>query len=66
MTSPKTEYKSKVTVDTGLTRGRIPCPLLRAIGARPGDYLIFRPVGKNEARVRVSRPGRKPAKAKSR
>ncbi|HKR01973.1 MAG TPA: hypothetical protein VJT09_14930 [Pyrinomonadaceae bacterium] len=38
----RSEYQSKVTADTGLTRGRIPCPLLNALGARPGDHLVFR------------------------
>ena len=59
MTSPKTEYKSKITVDTGLTRGRVPCRLLKMMGARPGDYLIFRPTNKGEAVIRMSRPRKK-------
>ena len=48
-------YRSKVTVDTGLTRGRVPCPLLNAMGARPGDQLVFRLTDSGEAIVRVSR-----------
>ena len=36
------EYRSKVTDDNGLVRGRVPCPLLTDMGARAGDYLTFR------------------------
>ena len=65
MTSRKIEYKSKVTVDTGLTRGRVPCQLLRKLGARPGDYLIFPLASSDKAVVRVSRATEKSSKGKS-
>ncbi len=64
MTSPKTEYQAKVTRDTGLARGRVPAPLLRVMGARPGDYLIFRLAGRGQASVRVSRAGKKSGQGK--
>ena len=59
------EYQSKVTVDTGLTRGRVPCKLLKSMGAQPGDHLIFRLNHRGEAVVRVIRARKKPGKSKS-
>jgi hypothetical protein len=53
------EYRAKVTNETGLTRGRVPCPLLQAIGARPGDRLIFRHNDSNEVVMRLSRARKK-------
>jgi hypothetical protein len=64
----KADYRAKVTDDKGLTRGRVPCPLLSAMGARPGDYMIFRLMRSGEAIMRMSRSketGRAP-KAKGR
>jgi antitoxin component of MazEF toxin-antitoxin module len=55
MTSPKTEYRAKITVDTGMARGRVPTPLLKQIGARPGDYLTFRLVSTGEVVMRLLR-----------
>lgn len=52
------EYQSKVTADTGLTRGRVPAPLLKHIGARPGDRLIFRVEDAGRVAMHLSR-GRK-------
>ena len=56
------EYQSKVTADTGLTRGRVPAPLLNHIGARPGDRLIFRMDDSGKAVMSLARVVRKPAK----
>jgi bifunctional DNA-binding transcriptional regulator/antitoxin component of YhaV-PrlF toxin-antitoxin module len=56
------EYQSKVTEDTGLARGRVPSPLLKDMGARPGDRLIFRVDESGQVTVRLSRPGKKPGK----
>ncbi len=56
------EYQSKVTEDTGLTRGRIPAPLLRHIGAKPGDRLIFRVDEAGKVAVSLARLKKKPAK----
>ena len=55
----KDEYRARVTDDTGLTRGRVPCPLLRDIGARPGDRLIFRLDDANKVVMRLSRARKK-------
>lgn len=62
----ETEYRAKVIADTGVTRGRVPSPLLRELGARPGDYLIFRLSKRGEAIMRISRSKRanRPAKAR--
>jgi hypothetical protein len=60
----KVEYQAKVTDDGGLTRGRVPCPLLSAIGARPGDYLTFRLADTNKVVMHLSRLRRKSAKGK--
>jgi hypothetical protein len=60
------EYKAKVTVDTGMARGRVPTPLLKQIGARPGDYLIFRLVSAGEVVMRLSRSRPKLGKERSR
>jgi hypothetical protein len=56
------EYQSKVSTDAGLTRGRIPTPLLVAVGAKVGDYLIFRVTTTGKAIVRLMRA--KPDKKK--
>lgn len=64
----ETEYRAKVIADTGVTRGRVPSPLLRELGARPGDFMIFRQSGKGEAMMRISRSKitKRPAKARKR
>ena len=56
------EYQSKVTKDTGLARGRVPAPLLKDMGARPGDRLIFRVDESGKAVMSLARASRKPAK----
>lgn len=40
MTS-RDEYRAKITDDNGIARGKIPAPLVRDLGAEPGDYMIF-------------------------
>jgi hypothetical protein len=66
MTSQRTEYRAKVTVDTGMARGRVPTPLLKQIGARPGDYLTFRLVSTGEVVMRLLRGAGKQGKGKRR
>jgi len=39
------EYKAKLTSDSGVLRGKIPSPLVRELGGRPGDYLVFNSSG---------------------
>lgn len=51
----ETRYQAKITDDNGLTRGRVPCPLLKKMGARPGDFMIFRFADSGGAIMRVSR-----------
>lgn len=51
----KSEYQAKVIDDRGLTRSRVPTPVLNAMGARPGDSVIFRLTDRNEAIMHVSR-----------
>ena len=53
------EYRAKVTDDNGLTRGRVPCPLLSEMGARPGDHLTFRLDESNQVVMSLSRPKQK-------
>lgn len=35
-------YQAKVTDDNGITRAKVPSPLLRDLGAKPGQYVVFR------------------------
>jgi hypothetical protein len=65
MTSPKSEYRAKITTDTGMARGRVPTPLLKLMGARAGDYLTFRLVSTGEVVMRLLRGTGKPSKRKS-
>jgi hypothetical protein len=65
MTSQRTEYRAKVSTDTGMARGRVPTPLLKHIGARPGDYLTFRLVSTGEVVMRLSRSVEKPRKSRT-
>ena len=60
------EYRAKVTDDGGLLRGRVPCPLLRDIRARPGDQIVFRLDDSNKVVMRLlARAGKKAAKGGS-
>jgi hypothetical protein len=60
------EYRAKVTSDNGLVRGRVPCPLLNDMGARRGDYLIFRQDDSGRVAMELSRLRKKPAKRSKR
>jgi hypothetical protein len=60
------EYRAKVTDDNGLKRGRVPCPLLNDIGARRGDYLIFRQEDSGKVVMELSRLRKKAAKGSKR
>ena len=55
MRTDKTEYRARVTDDAGLTRGKVPSPLLRTMGARAGDDMIFSLTGSGKAVMRLSR-----------
>lgn len=53
-TEPR-EYKAMISDEGGVVRGRIPSPLVREMGARPGDYMVFRTDGKGTVTVFVAR-----------
>lgn len=53
--SDATEFQAKLADDNGMTRGKIPAPLLRKMGARPGDYMNFRLADTGEAVMRLAR-----------
>ncbi len=52
------EYQAKVTDDAGILRGKIPSPLVRDLGARAGDYIVFRRDDAGRVQVSVARAGR--------
>jgi hypothetical protein len=49
------EYQAKVTNDSGILRGKIPSPLVRNLGARAGDYILFRSDGAGNVSVSLAR-----------
>jgi hypothetical protein len=52
------DYQAKVTNDSGILRGKIPSPLVRELGARAGDYILFRSDGAGNVRVSLARSRR--------
>jgi hypothetical protein len=49
------EYRARLANDAGVIRGKIPSPLVRELGGRPGDYMVFRAEGSGRVTVSVSR-----------
>lgn len=49
------EYRARIADDSGVIRGKIPSPLVREMGARPGDYMVFRLDSSGKATVSVER-----------
>jgi hypothetical protein len=49
------EYQAKISNDSGITRAKVPAPLLRDMKARPGSYLSFRLNDAGEAVMKVSK-----------
>jgi uncharacterized protein (DUF2249 family) len=49
------EFQAKIALDQEIVRGKIPSPLLRQMGARPGDYMTFRLAETGQAIMRLSR-----------
>lgn len=49
------EYQARVTDDAGILRGKIPSPLVRDLGARAGDYIVFRKDDAGRVTVTLSR-----------
>jgi hypothetical protein len=63
-----TEYRARLANDAGVIRGKIPSPLVRDLGGRPGDYMVFHCAGTGgPVTVTVSRAkaGAKKAKKSS-
>ena len=56
------EYKAMISDEGGVIRGRIPSPLVRDIGAKPGDYLVFNHDGAGNVSVRLAK-GKAPKKS---
>jgi hypothetical protein len=52
------EYQAKLLEDNGVVRGRIPAPLIRDLGGRPGDYLVFKTDGAGSVQISLDRPRR--------
>jgi hypothetical protein len=61
------EYRAKVTDDAGIFRGKVPSPLIRELGGRPGDYMVFHYDGAGKVSMSIARTrgGVKAAAAKS-
>jgi hypothetical protein len=53
--SDASEFKAKIALDQEIVRGKIPSPLLRQMGARPGDYMTFRLSTSGEVIMSLSR-----------
>lgn len=49
------EFQARITNDGGIVRAKIPSPLVRQMGGRPGDYLVFRRDTSGVVSVKVSR-----------
>ncbi len=49
------DYRARIADDSGVVRGKIPSPLVREMGARPGDYMIFSLDSSGKVTVKVSR-----------
>lgn len=61
------EYRAKLTDDAGVIRGKIPSPLVKELGGRPGDYMVFNSDGAGKVSVSLSRSRggtKKPGKGK--
>jgi hypothetical protein len=59
------EYQAKLLEDNGVVRGRIPAPLIRDLGGRPGDYLVFKTDGAGSVQISLDRPRRTMRTAKT-
>ena len=49
------DYRARIADDSGVVRGKIPSPLVREMGARPGDYMVFSLDSSGKVTVKVSR-----------
>jgi hypothetical protein len=57
------EYRAKVTDDAGIFRGKVPSPLIRELGGRPGDYMVFHYDGAGKVLMTIARTRGSGAKA---
>ena len=51
--------QAKVTDDAGYVRSKVPVPILKAIGAKPGDYLRFEMDGAGQVVVKLVKKAKK-------
>ncbi|HEX8706669.1 MAG TPA: hypothetical protein VF723_00285 [Pyrinomonadaceae bacterium] len=51
------EYRARITDDSGVVRGKIPSPLVREMGGRPGDYMLFSLDGTGSVKMSLARSG---------
>ena len=49
------DYRARIADDSGVVRGKIPSPLVREMGARPGDYMVFSRDAGGKVTVTLSR-----------
>jgi hypothetical protein len=49
------EYRAKITNDAGIFRGKVPSPLIRELGGRPGDYMVFNYDGTSKVAMSIAR-----------
>ena len=59
----KLEHQAKVIDDSGHARAKVPLPVIRMMGARPDDYLVFRLTSAGKVTLHFSRSGKKAGKA---
>ncbi|MBC7911164.1 MAG: hypothetical protein H7Y30_11720 [Pyrinomonadaceae bacterium] len=60
------EYRAMISDEGGIVRGRIPSPLVRDMGARAGDYMVFRSDGTGKVTMSVLRSRKSGGSAKGR
>ena len=49
------EYRARLANDAGVIRGKIPSPLVRELGGRPGDFMVFSSDAAGRVSVSISR-----------
>jgi hypothetical protein len=49
------EYRAMISDEGGVVRGRIPSTLVRDMGARAGDYMVFRSDASGAVTMKLSR-----------
>jgi len=54
MAKKDAEFRALLSEDNNVTRGRIPAPLVKALGGKAGDYMVFKMEG-GKVSVSISR-----------